>query len=231
MDLRGHGDSDWSSEGAYALDHRVSDVRAIMKALDIGKVPFALVGASLGGATAIHAAARGLAPEALVVVDIVPHPEPQGIRRILDFMRAHPEGFDSLEAAADAVGAYNPERPRPKDPSGLRRNLRHGRDGRLRWHWDPRIMAEPASTHHDVVQQSARALRKRPDLPVLLVRGLQSDVVSDEGVALFRQLVPQLQVAEVSGAGHMVAGDRNGAFSASLATFLEEHLRPETYCH
>lgn len=220
VDLRGHGESEWSEAGAYSLDDRVADLEAIVAQLD---QPFALVGASLGGATSIHAVAHDMQPAAVVLVDIAPHPEIEGISRIVTFMRAHPDGFATLDEAVDAVAAYNPERPRPRDPKGLMRNLRRREDGRLYWHWDPRIVAPRPQDHHDVVRQSATRL-SATGLPVLLVRGLKSDVVSDAGVAAFRELVPDLEVADVGGAGHMVAGDRNDAFNDAVIAFLERHM-------
>ena len=63
-------------------------------------------------------------------------------------------------------------------------------------------------------------LASTTEVPVLLVRGLRSGVVSDAGVAAFRDLLPRLQVVDVAGAGHMVAGDRNDAFTAGVMTFL-----------
>ena len=221
FDARGHGDSDWSPVGAYALDDRAADLAAIA---GHASSRYALVGASLGGATSIHAVARGLRPEAMVLVDIVPEPEPAGISRIVDFMRGHRAGFATLEEAANAVAAYNPARPRPDDPSGLMRNLRRREDGRLHWHWDPRITETPPPVHHAVVQASTRVLAEATDIPVLLVRGLKSDVVSDAGVAAFRAAMPRLQIADVSGAGHMVASDRNDAFNHAAIAFLECHL-------
>lgn len=222
-DARGHGDSDWSQSGAYMLDDRVTDLRAVTEALD---GPFALVGASLGGATAIHAVASGLQPAAIVLVDIVPHPEPDGINRIVNFMSGNPQGFSSLEEAVAAVAAYNPERPRPRDPSGLMRNLREGSDGRLYWHWDPRIVAAEPRVHHEVVIASATEMALQSELPVLLVRGLRSDIVGDAGVAAFRAMIPQLEVVDVAGAGHMVAGDRNDAFNAGVISFLSRVIPP-----
>lgn len=219
-DARGHGDSDWSGAGAYHLDDRASDLAAVVDDL---AVPFALVGASLGGATAIQAVARGLRPAVVVLVDIVPEAEPEGVGRIVGFMRGHPEGFATLDEAADAVAAYNPDRPRPSDPSGLMRNLRRRPDGRLGWHWDPRIVAADPQVHHDEVRRSAEILAAT-DIPVLLVRGLRSEVVSDTGVAAFKALMPRLEVADVAGAGHMVAGDRNDAFNAAVLEVLDRRL-------
>jgi pimeloyl-ACP methyl ester carboxylesterase len=63
-------------------------------------------------------------------------------------------------------------------------------------------------------------------MPVLLVRGLSSDVVSDDGVAAFRAIVPRLEVSDVSGAGHMVSGDRNDAFNTGVISFLGRVFQP-----
>ena len=103
------------------------------------------------------------------------------------------------------------------------RDLRQREDGRLCWHWDPRIMADRRLDHHAVARQSAVTL-SQTGLPVLLVRGLKSDVVSDAGVAAFRAILPELEVADVGGAGHMVASDRNDAFNGAVFAFLEQHL-------
>jgi pimeloyl-ACP methyl ester carboxylesterase len=224
FDARGHGDSAWSADAAYGLDHRVQDLRAIVADLPDR---FGLVGASMGGATAIHAIAGGLAPVALVLVDIVPEPEASGVDRIVAFMRANPDGFADLEEAVEAVAAYNPLRPRPRDSSGLMRNLRLRPNGRLYWHWDPRITQMRSADHQRLVQRSAAAMANTKGTAVMLVRGLNSDVVSEAGVNAFRAQLPDLEIADVGGAGHMVAGDRNDAFNASVIEFLHRHLPVE----
>lgn len=224
LDARGHGESDWSDAGRYSLDDNAEDLRSVAENL---VAPYALVGASLGGGTAIHSIAKGLTPAALVLVDIAPAPEPAGIQRIVDFMQNTSDGFDSLDKAAEAVAAYNPHRKRPSNLDGLRRNLRTREDGRLYWHWDPRIVTIDPEAHPQTVQRSAAVLALRPDLRVLLVRGMSSDVVSDESVAAFRALLPTLEVAYVSGAGHMVSGDRNDAFNASVVAFLNRSMQAE----
>jgi len=225
FDARGHGDSAWSPDGAYALSDRSRDLAAVTKDL---RVPFVLVGASLGGATAIQAVHDGLRPAGVVLVDIVPEPDPRGIERIVGFMQGHGDGFATVEAAAAAVAAYNPQRPRPADAGGLMKNLRPGADGRLYWHWDPRILETSPAAHHRVVQQAAETLASLPDVPVLLVRGMSSDVVSEAGVAAFRRQVPRLEILDVQGAGHMVAGDRNDAFNAGVIAFAKRVLAAGT---
>jgi pimeloyl-ACP methyl ester carboxylesterase len=142
-------------------------------------------------------------------------------------MSDSPEGFASLEDAADAVARYNPHRTRPVDPSGLRKNLRL-RGGRWRWHWDPRFLEglggsidliEGTPGHELDLRTSASALR----LPTLLIRGRTSDIVSDQSAREFLSIVPHAEFADVAGAGHMVAGDRNDMFNEALLPFLGEH--------
>lgn len=222
-DLRGHGDSDWSHDGDYALDVRADDLTAVAAH---GSRPFALVGASLGGITALVAASRGLDPAALVLVDIVPKMSPKGVARITAFMTGNPDGFASLEEAADAISAYYPDRPRPKDLSGLHKNLRQGDDGRYRWHWDPRWMQSDRGDPRFLLNlMDAADWTDR--VPTLLVRGMKSDIVDDDGVADLRRRIPALEIADIRGAGHMVAGDKNDEFNAAVIEFLTRVMPPD----
>jgi pimeloyl-ACP methyl ester carboxylesterase len=220
FDARGHGDSDWSPTGAYSLAARGDDLRVITA--DIA-APVALVGASMGGMTSFYAVGHGLVPQtqALVLVDIVLRPAAAGVDKIRRFMAAHQDGFATLTEASEAVAAYNPERHRPNDASGLMKNLRY-RDGRLHWHWDPRIMEEDPSAEPPAWTQDLLAASTRVVVPTLLVRGEHSDIVDDAGVAELLELVPQTSVYCVAKAGHMVAGDKNDDFNDGVVTFLRQ---------
>jgi pimeloyl-ACP methyl ester carboxylesterase len=233
VDLRGHGDSDWSPDGSYALDVFADDTRALATAAAAaGPQPPVLVGASLGGLSSLVAIADAPDPAAvargLVLVDVAPRLEPEGISRIADFMLGHLDGFADLEEVADAVAAYNPHRTRPRDLSGLRKNVRLREDGRWYWHWDPQFLQggridEPRSyTNEDRLEAAAASLR----LPTLLVRGRQSDVLSEEGARRLLALVPHARYVDVGGAGHMVAGDRNDAFNEAVLGFLDSLPSP-----
>lgn len=219
IDLRGHGDSGWAEGGAYAISAYRDDAIAVARQLPARPV---LAGASLGGIASMLAAASGEAiARGLVLVDITPRVEREGVRRIHAFMTARPDGFASLDEAADAVAAYNPERPRPANPSGLLKNLRL-REGRYFWHWDPAMLANRDSFNPEYAAELDAAARK-VRVPTRLVRGLQSDIVSDETVAHMREIIPHADFVDIGGAGHMVAGDRNDAFNAAVFSFLEKH--------
>ena len=216
-DARGHGDSEWSLNKDYSLPALAGDLRAVLATLDR---PAALVGASMGGMTSFYAAGTGSAPTALVMVDIALHPNPAGAQKIIRFMTANPEGFATLEDAAAAVAAYNPDRPRPSSTAGLRKNLRLRDDGRLHWHWDPALIASRPTPEPPDYSADLLAVADQVTAPTLLVRGAQSDVVDEKAMAEMMVLVPQLEIVEVAGAGHMVAGDRNDAFTDAILPFL-----------
>ncbi|WP_067680092.1 alpha/beta fold hydrolase [Nocardia miyunensis] len=221
VDARGHGDSDWAADGDYSLIAHARDVVAMVPELD---GPVVMVGASMGGMAALLA--QGGHPylaHALVLVDITPKSEPAGVDRITTFMRDGLAGFDSLEAAAAAVAAYNPHRRRPPRPEGLRKNLRL-REGRWYWHWDPRMInhRDNAPDRAATREQWASTAARRITVPTLLIRGAQSDVVSSEGVRDLLTLIPGARHIDVGGAGHMVGGDDNDVLTEGLLEFLDE---------
>jgi pimeloyl-ACP methyl ester carboxylesterase len=223
VDARGHGDSDWSEHGNYSVDVLADDLRRIIDTLPN---PPALVGASMGGMTALLTVARepGVIARALVLVDIVPQLEAAGVSRIVRFFLGNEQGFATLEEAAAAVSAYNPHRPRPRDISGLMKNLRRRADGRLHWHWDPKFFRRDRALEPPLDASGHASQYRHVQLPVLVVRGLRSDLISGAGVEAFRRQVPQLEVFDVEGAGHMVVGDRNDLFNAGILDFLQRHL-------
>ncbi|MEV6275757.1 alpha/beta hydrolase [Nocardia sp. NPDC051832] len=220
LDARGHGDSQWAPDRDYTRATMVADLLAALEQLgatpDHGAV---VVGASMGGITGLITTAVPGAPiRALVLVDIVTRPEQEGVSRVLDFLGKHRDGFDTLDQAADAVAEYLPHRPRPKSTDGLMRNLRE-RDGRYYWHWDPDMLRDRVEDPTAMIGDMEAAARELT-MPVLLVRGLRSDVVSAEGAAQFQELVPHVQIAEIGGAAHTAAGDDNDAFTDAVAQFV-----------
>jgi pimeloyl-ACP methyl ester carboxylesterase len=219
LDARGHGDSDWDPEQDYSLDAFATDLVTFLGSLDR---PPVLVGASLGGITALIVAGEhpGLAA-GLVLVDVVVEVEAKGVDRIREFMTANPDGFATLEEVADAIAAYNPLRRRPTNLEGLRKNVRQGADGRWRWHWDPAFMRIDDEPQRKIDPPRLARAAARVEIPTLIVRGAQSDVVSDAGLADMLRRIPGSEAADVAAAGHMVAGDDNDVFATALESFLE----------
>jgi len=220
VDQRGHGDSGWSADGNYEIDRFAGDVHRL--ATRFARRPV-LIGASLGGIASLVAAGETAASiaAALVLVDITPRVDPVGVDRIRGFMAAHIEdGFATLGEAADAIAGYLPHRPRPKSLDGLRKNLRRGTDGRYRWHYDPAFVRGMPRRTDENREARLTAAARRLDIPVLLVRGGSSELVSEDIAREFVALIPNARYVDVHGAAHMVAGDMNDPFTEQVVAFL-----------
>lgn len=216
-DMRGHGESARNAADLdYCVDQFVADQAAAAHALSPRPV---LVGASMGGLCGLLAQDQAALFRALVLVDVTPRWEAAGMQRIRSFMEAFPEGFDSYEAASQAIARYLPQRRERKTPAQLAGLLRAGPGERLHWHWDPRLL--PQMVHgSERLQQAISQAAARVDVPVLLISGGRSDLVSADTVAHFLQLVPHAQHVRLADATHMLAGDDNDAFIDTLLAFL-----------
>ena len=220
FDSRGHGESDRVPSGDYHMQQFADDLLALAGAQP---EPPILVGASMGGLLGLVTTGevRPAPFRALVLVDITPRWETAGVERILAFMQAHPDGFASYAEAAEQIAAYLPQRRERKSEQQLRPLLREGTDGRLRWHWDPALLSGGLVSESERYQPRLFEAATKVDVPVLLLSGERSDVVSHHTVEEFLALVPHARHAQVPGATHMLAGDANDAFTAAIAGFIE----------
>lgn len=217
-DARGHGHSTWLESRDYSVDQMVADMGQV--AAQAPSLPV-IVGASMGGLVGIAmAGADASSCRALILVDVTPRWEPAGVERILDFMRAYPDGFADYNEAADAIAAHLPHRKSRKSPQRLRRLLIEKENGRLHWHWDPGMLApiaEDGERHQADLLEAATRIR----VPTLLISGAASDVVSDSTINEFLELVPHARHVMVANATHMVVGDENSQFTRHVLEFLQ----------
>lgn len=227
VDQRGHGESAWVKSGNYSFSHFAEDVATIVQQIkERFRATPSAVGASLGGLACLVALTRVKSLlESLVLVDVTPRMDPEGVAKIQGFMGARMEqGFASLDEAAEAIATYLPHRKRPRSLSGLRKNLRLGADGRYRWHWDPAFIRGETNINTGARELLEELMAALPGLhlPVLLVRGMQSELVHEAYAREFVELAPAASYVDVSGAGHMVAGDRNDVFCDAILDFLSD---------
>ena len=180
-----------------------------------------VVGMSLGGLTAI--ALTDIAPElvpALVMVDILPDPDPAAARSITDFLDG-PDMFEDFEEILARTIQFNPTR----SVSSLRRGILHNAvqlpDGRWQWRhrrhrgsFPRQDSAWPAELAADLWEALANFRG-----PLLLVRGMAAGtVVTDAHVTRLREVAPSARVQPVRDAGHSVQGDQ----PVELARLLDE---------
>jgi pimeloyl-ACP methyl ester carboxylesterase len=173
----------------------------------------------MSGLLGLIAQAKHAPFRALVLVDITPRWEAAGVERIIAFMHAYPQGFVTFEEAADAIARYLPHRAERKSPQRLRQLLVPSSEGRLRWHWDPRLLdriATDSERHQTDLLAAARKVR----VPTLLISGERSDIVSAATIQEFLHCVPHAVHVRVADATHMIVGDRNDAFTAAVERFI-----------
>ena len=217
FDLRGHGDSDWAADGDYLLDAFGRDVERLLYQFER---PVTLVGASRGGQAALVGGSRHPDRVRLIMLaDVAPLMRDDGVDGIRAFFDEGSAGFSSLEDAADSL-ARNLHQPRMADTSKLARSMRLDDDaGRWHWHWDPatgkREFLHPPSEGESILVAAARL-----QSPAVLVRAELSHLLTDEGVATFQRLAPQLEVMTAPGVGHMFTADRNDEFASQLLEVL-----------
>jgi pimeloyl-ACP methyl ester carboxylesterase len=214
LDLRGHGDSQWSGEGAYATRDLASDVGAVLDDLgDIDGGPIDLVGASWGGLTALLVA--GSQPErvrSMVIVDA-----PPSWTQAVDDIAPRPGSF----ASHAAVVAF--ERPRYRFASdaaieGLAAfGTRPGPDGCLYFKYDPLFRKRWGfrAEDHWAALADVRA-------PTLVVRAGAGGALAGAVAQRMVAALPEGRFAEVADAGHSVHLDAPDALAALLRTFWLE---------
>lgn len=220
LDLRGHGESGWSTTKDYGLDRFAADVSEVLAQL--GNVPTVLVGASLGGLCSMLVAGERMIDwlEGVILVDVVHRANPAGVSNIRGFMHQRHDGFASVEEAAEAVAKYLPHRKSGGSLNGLRRNLRE-KQGRWYWHWDPAFVApREDGTYRRIDADRLIKAVQRVDVPTLLLRGELSEIVTDDLATEFIGLLPGAEQRVIPGARHMVAGDDNEIFTNAVLEFL-----------
>lgn len=218
FDLRGHGESDWAADGDYLLDAFGRDVEALLGQFDR---PVTLVGASRGGQAALVGGSRRPDRVRLIMLaDVAPLMRDDGVDGIRAFFAEGKAGFATLDQAADSL-ARHLDQPRIGDATRLARSMRRDAAGRWHWRWDP-ATGRPEFLHPPSEGKAILDAAARVTSPIVLVRAELSHLLTDEGVARFCQLAPQLQVVTAMGVGHMFTADRNDGFAAQLLDWLEK---------
>jgi pimeloyl-ACP methyl ester carboxylesterase len=224
LDLRGHGDSEWSPEMDYGIEAHRGDVEALIDHLALEGL--VLVGMSLGGLTAIAYAGRHAARlSALVIVDVGPEARQEGARRIAEFIAA-PAEFDSIDEVIERALSFNPRRDAKLLRRSLQHNLRRLPSGKLTWKHDRRHRAKFDAEEWARRRQGLWDEIPRITCPALVVRGARSDVFHDEDARKLAAALPRGSWTRVEDAGHTVQGDNPRALVAELRRFLGQQGSP-----
>lgn len=205
MDLRGHGDSQWNSDGNYDYSDYASDVLGLLNALHLDKVHY--IGTSLGGRVGMTVAANEPRRFASAVFnDISPNPCPAGLARIVAAYTGGPRPFASVDAFVDQVlGVYAPRiKALPKDAAAaIARWFVREADGGFLPKFDGRALQRLVALDKlpDQSEMLWRGLRGL-NCPLLLLRAEKSDILAQDAARAMQAALPQARLVEIPRATH-----------------------------
>jgi 2-(acetamidomethylene)succinate hydrolase len=210
VDQRGHGRAPKPATG-YAAGDYARDVSEMMREKTL------LIGHSLGARNALVAGARYSAKVAAVVaIDFTPYIETE----VFDALDARVGGGDRSFSSLDEIRTYLKQRYPRLPPDAVERRARHGYEcGDGIW----RALAAPAAMGKTCVglREDLVGVLKQIAVPVLLVRGQESRLVSPEAWAKTRALRPDLPAVEIPDADHYVHEEQPAAVAAAVLEFWD----------
>jgi pimeloyl-ACP methyl ester carboxylesterase len=227
-DLRGHGDSQWSIGGSYAMVDYVLDVAQLLNALQA--FPITIIGHSLGGSIALQytgvypdrvrrvIAIEGLGPPPSMIRDRPAHERMcEWIAEMQALARRHPRRYPNLDTAVERMRDANPH----LSPEQARHLTIHGsyrdEDGTYLWKFDNYVRAASPYLFN---MREAREIWSQITCPVLLVRGTESwasDPEQDGRASAFREYT----AVNIERAGHWVHHDQLDEFLRVVRAFLD----------
>ena len=230
FDHRGHGDSDWVSDGNYQVSDMVYDLAQLIH--QQGETPVTIVSHSMGGNVALRyagtfpdtvrkiVAIEGLGPSPKRQAEMRADPYPQRMAEWIGKKRAasarSPRKYDSIEAAFARMieeNSYLTEaQARHLTLHGVNRN----EDGTYSWKFDPHLnvwMVEDVAD--EFVHQTWAAITA----PTLLLYGADSWASNPEGDGRLEHF-SNARVIEFENAGHWLHHDQFDRFMATLRNFL-----------
>ena len=217
LDQRGHGQTEWAKPDAYHTREMVADVEAFVAAL--GLMNFALLGLSMGGLVSIgYAGKRPAALGKLVIVDIAPEIDVEGLKRIQAGV-VRDDVFASREEAFLQARADNPVPPAEHQRYRVEYSLMRREDGRYTYRYD-RALRDPKNPREGIPAEEGWRLAANIDVPTLLVRGALSDILSPPVAAKMANAIPNCRLVEIAGSGHPVPLDKPDEFLETVRTFL-----------
>ncbi len=201
-DVRGHGESAWSPDGAYQYRDQVADLAGLVDQLGLAR--FTLIGTSMGGIIAMaFAAAHAARLVGLVINDIGPDVE-EGSQRITQMVGGRPDEFATLEDAMAYRREISPvtaSRPMSDQREVALGVLRQQADGRWVWKMDPAYIRQRVQ-HGAPPRPALWPVLKSLPCPALVVWGTESDVLLEAQARRMVGVLPRGELVKVAGVAH-----------------------------
>jgi len=229
LDHRGHGDSEWVSDGNYQASDMVYDVAQLVHQLDLA--PVTIVAHSLGGNVCLRyagiypelvrklVAIEGLGPSPAMLARMAAKPYAERVREWIEKKRSSaarsPRKYATIEDALARMQEENTyltaEQARHLTIHGANRN----EDGTFSWKFDPHLNNWPIETGYEEMKSVWEAIAA----PTLLLYGANSWASNPEKDGRL-EFFKTASVIEFENAGHWLHHDQFERFVATLREFL-----------
>jgi pimeloyl-ACP methyl ester carboxylesterase len=219
LDQRGHGDSEWARDVTYSNHEMSLDAEAFIQAMGLQRP--VVIGHSMGGRNTMLLLRRNAAvARAAVIVDVGPELSEKGRAAIAGFVQGNQE-FDDLEHFVRNVRQYDPYRSREHIERTVKYNMLERADGKYVSKCDSNPRRLGIVRASGPLENISLADAAGFDLPVLLVRGANSNILAADAAERFAAALPRGTLVTVPDCGHNVHGQNTKGFIAALGAFLE----------
>lgn len=221
LDYRGRGQSEWADPASYTVPHEAKDVLTLLDHLDLDKV--AILGTSRGGL--IGMMLGYLAKSRLLGValnDIGPEIDPAGLSVIFDYIGRNPTQSTHAEAATFRAKAWSHFKgvPDARWLAEVRNHYNQTPDG-LTINYDPKLRDAVLDARTQPAPDLWPLYHGLSDLPLAILRGDASDLLSDATFDAMRTHRPDAHAAVVTGRGHVPFLDEPEALGV-LADWIKD---------
>jgi pimeloyl-ACP methyl ester carboxylesterase len=212
VDMRGHGDSGWSPEGAYLVEDYVKDIEAMVDQLNLRGLT--LLGNSTGGRVVqVYA---GLHPDRvtrLISEDVGPERTNDIASAFTGQVQREANGWASEEELLASLKG-----PNNKVPDAILRNYAHfgskkREDGRIVWKRDPNLAKGFVPTE---LWRFVREIK----CPTIYILGGASRIVPPETQKTLKETLPDVQIVVMPGLGHYPDQESTEEFVRIVKAFL-----------
>lgn len=219
LDQRGHGDSEWARNGDYSNLTMAHDAQTFVA--EIGLKNPILMGHSMGGRnTLIMTRMDPSYPRALVIVDVGPETMEAGRKTISNFVKRN-DIFDDLEHFIRNVREYDPYRSREHIERTVKYNMLERADGKYISKCDYRRWRGEIQVHDENKDAISFDSLKTFDMPALVVRGANSNILAEDAAERFSDALPKGKLVTVSDCGHNVHSQNTLGFLDAVNGFLD----------
>jgi pimeloyl-ACP methyl ester carboxylesterase len=212
MDLRGHGDSDWSSKAAYLAEDFARDLHALVEQLDLRDV--VLTGNSMGGRVVqVYAGSHPERTGKVIVEDVGPE-RPEAVTRTLtQRIQGETDGWASEDDLLKSMRRGQTRVPEETHRNWIRYETRKLPNGRIIWKYDPNVTQGLGPVDLWTYIRKIKA-------PTLYMVGANSNLVPKDTQVQLKAALPNIEVVTIPDAGHYPHLDTPAVWLAVVKAFL-----------